>query len=231
MWTDLARAVARAHHVESARFNTSYRHDALGFAAAMASIEKLLEQNRAWSEARRAEDPDFFEKLVGIQRPGFLWIGCSDSRVPANQIVAEQPGEIFVHRNVGNVVAAGDPNCLSVIQFAVDVLGVAHVIVCGHYGCGAVQAALGDPMPDPIGGWLAHIARIREDHAAELDTLEGEARARRLCELNVLGQREQVCSSPAVGDAWRRGRELAVHAWIYDLHDGLLKTLAGPRSG
>jgi len=190
-------------------------------------LPRLFENNRAWAARCRAEDADFFARLCELQTPSYLWIGCADSRVPANQIVGLQPGELFVHRNVANVVAPGDPNLFSVLQYAVEVLRVAHVIVCGHYGCGGVLAALGDPLSQqPLEGWIRHVRRVRERHAAELDALaDRDARWRRLCELNVATGLSAVCASEIVRAAWARGQPLAVHGWIYDLHDGLLRDL------
>lgn len=193
------------------------------------SIQRLLDNNKAWSAERTTEDPEFFERLVGQQAPEFLWIGCADSRVPANQIVGTQPGEVFVHRNVANVVVPDDPNCLSAIQFAVDVLKVRHIIVCGHYGCGGVAASLEPLPPGPLGEWLAHVAGVHQSHREEIDAIESdEARKRRLCELNVLAQAGNVAQTATVRDAWKRGQSLDIHAWAYDLHDGLLTPLGRP---
>jgi carbonic anhydrase len=170
--------------------------------------------------------PDFFERLVRQQAPRYLWIGCSDSRVPANEIVGLLPGELFVHRNVANLVVHTDLNCLSVLQYAVDVLRVEHVIVCGHYGCGGIAAARRAVPLGLIDNWLRHIQDIRERHHAELDALGDEAGALdRLCELNVLGQARNVCRTTVVQDAWESGQGLTIHAWIYRLSDGLLKDL------
>jgi carbonic anhydrase len=192
----------------------------------MKYLQRLFEKNRAWSEAQRAHDPQFFEKLAAIQRPEFLWIGCSDSRVPANQITGLQPGEVFVHRNVANVVVHTDLNCLSVIQFAVDVLKVQHIIVCGHYGCGGVKSALDGDRLGLINNWLRHIEDVRDKHQALISPLAtAQARWNRLCELNVIEQVMQVCRTTIVQDAWARGQRLAVHGWIYGLADGLLRDL------
>jgi carbonic anhydrase len=171
-------------------------------------------------------DPQFFTRLASIQTPDYLWIGCSDSRVPANQIIGLMPGEVFVHRNVANIVAPGDLNGNSVIQFAVDVLKVKHIIVCGHYGCGGVRAALRNDKLGLVDRWLDRIRDIRERHGRVIDTLStDDERWRRLCELNTIEQVVNVCRMPTVCDAWARGQELDVHGWIYDLHDGLLRDL------
>jgi len=189
------------------------------------TLPELLEKNRRWAAARVHDDPEFFSRLVALQAPGYLWIGCSDSRVPANEIVDLPPGDLFVHRNVANVVVHTDLNCLSVLQFAVDVLRVRHVIVCGHYGCGGVRAALAGTKLGLIDNWLRHVQDVRRKHAAELDDLSAAAREDRLCELNVLEQAANVCETTIVQDAWDRGQSLVVHAWIYRLDDGLLRDL------
>jgi carbonic anhydrase len=192
----------------------------------MADLRELLENNRRWAERVRAQEPAFFEDLTAIQRPEILWIGCSDSRVPANQITGQLPGEVFVHRNVGNVVVHTDLNCLSVIQFAVDVLGIRHVIVCGHYGCGGVKAALEGQRLGLVDNWLRYIEDVRDAHAEALSTLpEGEARWNRLCELNVIEQVLHVSQTTVMRDAWVRGQEVTVHGWIYSLRDGRLRDL------
>jgi carbonic anhydrase len=201
----------------------------------MRYLPELFDKNRAWAAGCVAEDAAFFQRLCDLQKPDYLWIGCSDSRVPANQIVGLAPGELFVHRNVGNVVAADDPNALSVLQYAVEVLGVHHVIVCGHYGCGGVLAAFGGAAKPPLDDWIQRIRRVRETHHAELEALaDAEARWRRLCELNVAAQVQVVAGTEIVTGAWERGQRLVVHGWIYDLHDGLLRDLdlsvAGPGS-
>lgn len=189
-------------------------------------LSDLFKQNRQWAAEMTRQDPEFFSKLSRQQAPPYLWIGCSDSRVPANQIVGVLPGEMFVHRNVSNVVVHADLNCLSVIQFAVDVLKVKHVIVCGHYGCGGVLAALRDDKLGLIDNWLRHVQDVRRKHQDELDTLPNEAaQHRRLCELNVMEQVVNVSQTTVVRDAWARGQSLTVHGWVYDLHDGLLKAL------
>jgi carbonic anhydrase len=192
----------------------------------MRVLGNLFENNRAWAAEMTRQDPDFFERLSRQQAPQYLWIGCSDSRVPANQIVGLLPGEMFVHRNVANVAVHSDLNCLAAIQFAVEALQVGHVIVCGHYGCGGVLAALRDDRLGLIDNWLRHVQDVRNRHRAELDALETEAlRHGRLCELNVVEQVLNVSRTTVVRDAWARGQSLAVHGWIYDLRDGLLRDL------
>ena len=192
----------------------------------MRSLPNLFQNNRLWAERITAHQPQFFEQLAAQQNPDHLWIGCSDSRVPANEIVGLRPGELFVHRNVANVVVHTDLNCLSVLQYAVDVLKVDHVIVCGHYGCGGVRAALDNQKLGLIDNWLRHVQDVRAKHTATIDTLpDVEDRARRLCELNVIEQASHVCETTIVQDAWARGQALTVHGWIYDLRDGLLRDL------
>jgi carbonic anhydrase len=193
----------------------------------MRHLPELAANNRAWAARHLREDPAFFQRLCDLQTPEFLWIGCADSRVPANEIVGLAPGELFVHRNVANVMAPGDANALSVLQYAVDTLRVRHVIVCGHYGCGGVRAALDDtPLEPPLGGWIEHIRQVRRAHQAELETLTSDdARWRRLCELNVAAQVASTAATPIVRRAWARGQTLLLHGWIYDLHDGLLRDL------
>jgi carbonic anhydrase len=193
----------------------------------MRSLAQLFYRNRDWARSMNEREPGFFEKLVKQQSPDYLWIGCADSRVPANEIVGLLPGELFVHRNVANVVVHTDLNCLSVLQYAVDVLDVEHVIVCGHYGCGGVQAALHNNRLGLIDNWLRHVQDVRNKHRAALDDLPSDAaRLNRLCELNVIEQVFNVCQTTIVQSAWDRGKKLEVHGWIYDLHDGLLKDLA-----
>lgn len=192
----------------------------------MSKINQLLDNNKQWSERIKAEDPTFFDKLAKQQTPDYLWIGCSDSRVPANQIVDLLPGDIFVHRNVANQVIHTDFNCLSVLQYAVEVLKVKHIIVCGHYGCGGVEAALGEQQFGLIDNWLRHIKDTAAKYQIELDKLDGAARSARMCELNVLQQAENVASTTIVKDALKRGQELTIHSWIYSLQDGELKDLA-----
>jgi carbonic anhydrase len=186
----------------------------------------LFENNRKWAERMIAREPDFFAKLGGQQAPEHVWIGCSDSRVPANQIVGLAPGELFVHRNVANVVVHTDLNCLSVLQYAVEVLRVRHIIVCGHYGCGGVRAALEGAKLGLIDNWLRHVQDVRAKHRAQLDGMpDHTTRLARLCELNVLEQAAHVCETTVVQDAWARGQELDVHAWIYGIEDGRLNDL------
>jgi carbonic anhydrase len=192
----------------------------------MPRLDDLLANNREWAGRQTGRDPQFFARLCDIQTPDYLWIGCADSRVPANEIVGLAPGEMFVHRNVANVVAPDDTNCVAVVQYAVEVLAIRHIIVCGHYGCGGVKAALGGPLHGPIDRWLQHVRDVRSVHAAELDQIRDPAdRWRRLCELNVAEQVRQTSRIPAVQESWHRGRELAIHGWIYDLRDGLLRDL------
>ncbi len=190
----------------------------------MKSTDFLLQNNRRWADELRRKEPDYFSRLVSQQAPRYLWIGCSDSRVPANEIVDLAPGELFVHRNVANLVVHTDLNCLSVIQYAVDVLKVQDIIVTGHYGCGGISAALAQRPLGLIDNWLRHVQDIR-DHYPELIIGAGAAAADRLCELNVLEQALNVCRTTIVRDAWSRGQKLAVHAWIYSVADGLLKDL------
>jgi carbonic anhydrase len=190
------------------------------------TLQHLFETNRHWSERIRQQDPEFFRKLAQQQSPEFLWIGCSDSRVPANQIVGLLPGELFVHRNVANLVVHTDLNCLTVMQFAVDVLKVRHIIVCGHYGCSGVQAALRRERIGLADNWLRHLQDVREKHAARLVGGGGErSAADRLCELNVIEQVVNVCQTSIAREAWERGQALAVHGWIYGISDGLLRDL------
>jgi len=192
---------------------------------AMPDIRQLFEQNRAWAAQTEARDPGFFASLAKQQSPEFLWIGCSDSRVPANQIVGLVPGEVFVHRNVANVVVHTDLNCLSVLQYAVDVLKVKHVLVVGHHGCAGVLAALLNRRFGLIDNWLRHIQDVRLKHAALLDTLPEPRRPDTLCELNVIEQVLNVCHSTIVREAWERGQQLSVVGWVYSLKDGLIRDL------
>ncbi|MBN7825815.1 carbonate dehydratase [Bowmanella dokdonensis] len=191
----------------------------------MSDIDELFHNNRQWAERTQQAEPGFFRKLSEQQSPQYLWIGCADSRVPANQIVDLLPGDIFVHRNVANLVIHTDLNCLSVLQYAVDVLKVKHVIVCGHYGCGGVEAALAGRQLGLIDNWLAHIQDIAARHDPELQKLPGEERIQRLCELNVLEQANNVRRTSIVRDALARGQQLAIHSWIYSLRNGRLKDL------
>ena len=192
----------------------------------MGKLDHLFERNREWARQIREQDPEFFPKLSQQQAPAYLWIGCSDSRVPANQIVGLLPGELFVHRNVANLVVHTDLNCLSVMQFAVDVLKVQHIIVCGHYGCSGVQAVI---RRDRIGlsdNWLRHVQDVRHKHEKRLSDAPSAGRAfGLLCELNVIEQVSNVCQTTIARDAWERGQELSVHGWVYGLHDGLLRDL------
>jgi carbonic anhydrase len=190
------------------------------------TLPELFDNNRRWAAATRAREPGFFQELSLQQAPGYLWVGCSDSRVPANEIVGLRPGELFVHRNVANLVVHTDLNCLSVLQYAVDVLRVRHVIVCGHYGCGGVRAALAGAKLGLIDNWLRHVQDVRAKYGRQLDAVAGEtSREDRLCELNVLEQAGHVCDTTIVQDAWGRGQELSVHGWIYALQDGRLRDL------
>ena len=191
----------------------------------MAEIQDLFAKNKAWSEDLRRRNPEFFETLSKQQSPRFLWIGCSDSRVPANEIVGLLPGELFVHRNVANIVVHTDLNCLSVLQYAVDVLQVEHVIVCGHYGCGGVQASLERRKVGLADNWLRHVRDVHHKHALAVEAVLGPVKLDTLCELNVVEQALNVCQTTVVQDAWARGQKLAVHGWIYGLRDGLVKDL------
>jgi carbonic anhydrase len=192
----------------------------------MTELEELLEKNRIWAEGIKTNDPEFFQALAEQQNPRYLWIGCSDSRVPATQLVGLQPGEMFVHRNVANLVVHTDFNCLSVMQFAVDVLGVSHIIVCGHYGCGGVQAAMQNLKLGLIDNWLRHVQDVMHNHEASLANIgDDKKRLNRLCELNVIEQVLNVSRTTVMQNAWGRGQELAVHGWIYDIGDGLLRDL------
>ena len=195
------------------------------------SLQNLFQQNQAWAEAIKRRDPEFFQKLSRQQNPEYLWIGCSDSRVPANEIIGLLPGEVFVHRNVANVVVHTDLNCLSVIQFAVDVLKVKHIMVVGHYGCGGVSAVVRCQRVGLADNWLRHVQDVREKHDGCLCRLQDDTeRSARLCELNVIEQAANVCSTTIVQDAWARGQELTVHGWIYGLRDGLLRDLQATAS-
>jgi carbonic anhydrase len=192
----------------------------------MRFLHGLFDNNQAWASEQVEHDPDFFARLCAIQKPEHLWIGCADSRVPANEIVGLAPGELFVHRNVGNLVLPHDQNCQAVLQYAVDILGIAHIIVCGHYRCGGIQAAFEPPTHGPLEDWIAHIRELRQAHAAELDAIpDDDRRLQRLCELNVMAQVHTLTQLPIVTQAWARGAQLTIHGWIYDLHDGLLRDL------
>lgn len=192
----------------------------------MEELSHLFENNQSWSEHIQRSDPDFFLELSRQQAPSYLWIGCSDSRVPANQIVGLLPGEVFVHRNIANLVVHTDLNCLSVMQFAVDMLKVPHIIVCGHYGCGGVQAALRRDRLGLSDNWLRHVQDVRQKHESLLARTADETEAcNLLCELNVIEQVANVCQTTIAQDAWDRGQALTVHGWVYGLKDGLLRNL------
>lgn len=192
----------------------------------MSKLDVLFEKNRDWALSVKASDPLFFEKLSAQQSPDYLWIGCSDSRVPANQIVGLMPGEVFVHRNVANMVVHTDLNCLTVLQYAVDVLKVKHVMVVGHYGCGGVAAAYENADNGLLDNWLRNIKDVQCHHQLQLDAIEDKTqRLELLCELNVVSQVSNVCHTTIVQNAWRRGQPLAIHGWVYSLADGLLKDL------
>jgi carbonic anhydrase len=191
----------------------------------MTQLPELFANNRKWAAEMVRDDPDFFSRLIAQQAPRYLWIGCSDSRVPANEIVGLMPGEMFVHRNVANVVVHTDLNCLAVIQYAVDVLHVEHILVTGHYGCGGVRASLDDRRYGLIDNWLRHVQDVAQQHEVELSALTGEAKVDRLCELNVAEQVLNTARSTVVQDAWERRQPLAIHGCIYGLHDGLLRDL------
>ena len=190
----------------------------------MKPLAELFDRNRAWARRITEREPSFFETLSQQQSPRYLWIGCSDSRVPANEIVGLLPGELFVHRNVANVVVHSDLNCLSVLQYAVDVLRVEHIIVCGHYGCGGVRAAFDRATFGLIDNWLRHVQDVHEEHRQSI-AAAGELAVDRLCELNVIEQARHVTSTTIVQDAWRRGQSVTLHAWVYGLRDGLLRDL------
>ena len=191
----------------------------------MRELSHLFKQNLRWVDARKAEDPSYFDRLAETQHPTYLWIGCSDSRVPANVIVDLPPGEVFVHRNVANVVVHSDLNCLSVLQYAVEVLNVRHVIVCGHYGCGGIKAVLDDARLGLIDNWLRSVHDVKRSHEEELNLLDAEARADRLCELNVMEQVRNVATTSIVQSAWENGKELYLHGCIYGVKDGILRDL------
>ncbi|MBI3285112.1 MAG: carbonate dehydratase [Burkholderiales bacterium] len=187
---------------------------------------QLFENNRLWADAMRADDADYFRKLASQQSPEYLWIGCSDSRVPANELLGMLPGELFVHRNIANVVVHTDLNCLSVLQFAIDVLGVKHVIICGHYGCSGVHAALTKRRVGLADNWLRHVQDVHQKHERYLgETLPLRQRSERLCELNVIEQVVNLCQTTIIQDAWERGQQVTVHGWVYGLQDGLLSEL------
>ena len=192
----------------------------------MSALKHLFEQNKAWSDEMIEQDPKFFDKLAMPQHPSYLWIGCSDSRVPANEIIGLPPGEVFVHRNIANIVVHSDLNCLSVIQYAVEMLKVRHIIVCGHYGCGGVQVAMQRQENGLIDNWLRYIKDVYSKNRTQLDAIEDEdERFKRLCELNVIQQVYNVCETTIVQGAWRKKQKLSIHGWIYGLHDGHINDL------
>ncbi len=197
----------------------------------MDTLKHLLKNNQDWAASILESDPEFFHKLANQQHPEYLWIGCSDSRVPANQITGLAPGEVFVHRNVANVVAETDFNVLAVMQYAVDVLKVRHIIICGHYGCGGVKAAYENFRHGMIDNWLAGIRSLNREHREELAALAPEAAVNRLCELNVLAQATHVVNTSILQDAWARGQKIAIHSWIYGLTSGLITPLAPSMHG
>ena len=191
----------------------------------MSKLERLLESNKEWAEKINQENPDFFKDLSKQQNPEYLWIGCSDSRVPANQIVGLMPGEVFVHRNVANQVIHSDLNCLSVVQFAVEVLKVKHIIVTGHYGCGGVHAAYDNSRHGLVDNWLSHVKDVHYKHMEELSKLDADDARDRLCELNVMEQVRNLARTTVVRDAWQKGQELVLHGFVYGLHNGLINDL------
>ncbi|WP_159015759.1 carbonate dehydratase [Cognatiluteimonas profundi] len=191
----------------------------------MTELSELLRNNREWAASVHRDDPGFFERLSIQQAPKYLWIGCSDSRVPANQIMGLAPGEVFVHRNIANVMVHTDLNCMSVIQFAVDVLHVEHILVVGHYGCGGVHAALHGTRVGLADNWIRHVGDVAQKHSGLLELVEPPLRSDRLCELNAIEQAENVCLTTVVTDAWARGQALSVHGWVYSLHDGRVREL------
>ena len=197
----------------------------------MSDINELIQKNRIWAARMVAGDPDFFGRLARQQAPEYLWIGCADSRVPANEIAGMMPGELFVHRNVANLVVHSDLNCLSVMQYAVDVLKVKHIIVTGHYNCGGIIAALRNQSFGLIDNWLRHVQDVFHLHREEIEALDTESRqVARLCELNVLEQVVNVCRTTVVQAAWQSGQDLSIHGWVYDVKDGLVHSLVGPIS-
>ncbi len=191
----------------------------------MKTLKHLFDDNLIWAASIKDKDPDFFTRLSKQQSPEYLWIGCSDSRVPANQITNLQPGEVFVHRNIANIVVHTDLNCLSVIQYAVEILKVKHIIVCGHYGCGGVKAALEDHEHGLIDNWLRHIKDVIRFNQSEFDELDHEKKLDLLCELNVKEQVKNICNTTIVKNAWKQGKELSIHGWIYSIENGILKDL------
>ena len=200
-------------------------HNLIKGSPTLKTLQHLFDNNIAWAEKIKANDPSFFDRLSEQQTPDYLWIGCSDSRVPATQIVNLPPGEVFVHRNIANVVVHNDTNCLSVIQFAVEVLKVKHIIVCGHYGCGGVKAAVEDQDHGLINEWLQHIKEVKQKHLVELEDLTSEQKNNRMCELNVIEQVKHVSETASVQQAWKNGNAVSIHGWIYDISDGILHDL------
>lgn len=197
----------------------------------MPKIKELFENNKKWAQEISKTDPEFFPRLSELQSPDYLWIGCSDSRIPANEILGVKPGEVFVHRNIANMVIHSDLNCLSVIQYAVDVLKVKHIIVCGHYGCGGVQAFLGDGDNGLVDNWLNHLGDTYRAYKQELEGLDDEKkRVELLCELNIAEQVNNICNTTILRGAWKRGQSVTVHGWIYQLCDGILKDLQVSRN-
>lgn len=188
-------------------------------------LRQLLENNREWARQMTEQDPEFFSRLSAQQKPRFLWIGCADSRMPSTQLVNLAPGEMFVHRNVANLVVHSDLNCLSVIEFAVDILNVEHILIVGHYGCGGVTAAIADTPLRLASSWLRHVRDVEREFEEELTWLSPEQKIARMCELNVISQVRSTAETPVVRDAWRNGRNLAIHGWIYDIKDGHLRDL------
>lgn len=194
-------------------------------------LSDLLEHNRQWSESRQLEDPDYFKRLVALQQPEYLWIGCSDSRVPANVITGLEPGEVFVHRNVANLVHRGDMNLLSVLEFAVDTLGIQNIILCGHYGCGGIKAALDGHRHGIVDHWLQPIRDVAESHASVLDACNSRTDSlNRLCELSIQDQVESLARTPIIQYAWKHGKRVSIHGWVYSLDDGLIRDLQCTRS-
>jgi carbonic anhydrase len=194
-------------------------------------LNDLLKHNRLWSQERQRDDPDYFHRLAAIQRPDYLWIGCSDSRVPANVITGLQPGEVFVHRNVANLVHRGDLNLLSVLEFAVDSLQIRDIILCGHYGCGGISAALDGHRHGIVDHWLQPIRDVADSHAGQLADIEDQsARMNKLCELSIRSQVENLARTPIIEYAWQQGRQISIHGWVYSLDDGLIQDLGCTRS-
>lgn len=191
----------------------------------MKTLKHLFENNTAWATAVKEENPDFFTELSKQQAPELLWIGCSDSRVPANQIVNLPPGGVFVHRNIANVVVHTDLNCLSVIQYAIEILKVKHIVVCGHYGCGGIKAAMEEPEHGLIDNWLHHVKDVARFNSEKLKGLQGEEKLNLLCELNIIEQVSNVCNTTIVQKAWKNGAELSIHGWAYSIENGILKDL------